>query len=168
MHDDLRAHLITTMNGDPIEDANYYGYKKYGEDCVYFVETGSHYGNGIAKALIAGFQKVFSCELNRERYTHCVERFNNCPVELHEGFSTEALKKIVPRLNKKTLFWLDAHAEGGGIPTLEELDIISEHSTTHTIMIDDIPIYFGNGESVRNKLLEVNPSYIIERWETRW
>ena len=170
MHSTLRAHLSNTMNdGAPIKDANYYGYKKYGEDCTYFVETGSHYGNGIAKALLLGFKKVVSCELNGPRYAHCVERFKDFPVELYERSSTEALKKIVPTLNKKTLFRLDAHGEGGGLPALEEIDIIGGHCNTHTIMIDDIsPQGFLDGEVLKSKLLEINPSYTIERWQNRW
>ena len=69
-------------------------------------------------------------------------------------------------MDEKTFFWLDAHDDGGGVPTFEELDLIKEFSVTNTIMIDDVPAYFGDGIELKEKLLNINPNYTIERWNT--
>ena len=145
----------------------YNGFKKYKLDCKYFVETGSHYGDGIAYAELAEFEKIFSCEFIEERYNYCISRFNhNKNIMLYHSLSLEFLKKIIPLLDEKTFFWLDAHDDGGGVPTFEELDLIKEFSVTNTIMIDDVPAYFGDGIELKEKLLNINPNYTIERWNT--
>ena len=166
----MDKHLLNTMCGESGFTPGQYcialydGFKKFKDDAVYLVETGTHFGNGTAIALLAGFEKVFTCELDEFRHQHCVGRFNDYPVELFQGFSTEGLRKIMPKLDKKTMFWLDAHAEGGGVPTMEELDIISEYTKDSTILIDDIPDYFGDGEALKKKLLDINPEDTIEMW----
>lgn len=162
----MDKHLLDTMHEIPGVYCNALleAFEKFKGEAVHLVETGTHYGNGTALGLIAGFEKVFTCELNESRYRHCVDRFSNHNVELFKGLSTEGLRKFMPKLDNKTMFWLDAHAEGGGVPTMEELDIISEYSKDSTILIDDIPAYFGDGSQLRKKLLEINPNYTIEMW----
>jgi len=162
-------YLTESMYHDGFNKALLNGFKKYGEGCPYFVETGSQYGDGIAYAAMTGFDKLFSCELSERRYKYCVNRYKDYDnIYLHNATSVEALKLILPELDKKTFFWLDAHAEGGGVPTFEELDLIKEVSTEHTIMVDDVAVYFGDGSELERKLLEVNPEYTIERWNTLW
>ena len=145
-------------------------FKRYGTGCEYFVETGTYIGGGIYKAIAAGlFTRYFSCELDEQRQKANLDKFNyRSDVELYQGYSTEALKEILPKIDRKSLFYLDAHAEGGGVPTFEELDLIKEMCDTndHTILVDDIPIYFGDGSALHEKLLWVNPEYIIERVDT--
>ena len=77
------------------------------------------------------------------------------------------MKNFLPKINKKCLFWLDAHdtfGTGGGVPTFEELEIIKNHSiNNHTIIIDDIPLYFGDGKNLENVIMSINPNYKIIR-----
>ena len=68
---------------------------------------------------------------------------------------------MLKEVDKKACFWLDAHADGGGVPTMEELDDIKEHHIKdHTIIIDDIPVYFSEcKDQLKNKILSINPDY---------
>tara|TARA_R100001443_G_scaffold12706_2_gene22415 strand:- start:4766 stop:5308 length:543 start_codon:yes stop_codon:yes gene_type:complete len=164
----MHKHLLDTMHEIPgvFSPGCYKIFSDHIGDCVNFVETGTHYGNGVAMALLIGFEKAYSCELNTDRYRHCKERFKGLPVELFNEMSTNALHDILPSLKGKTFFWLDAHGEGGGVPTYEELDMISEYTKTATIAIDDVPVYFGDGKELEKKLLSINPQYKIKRLPT--
>ncbi len=141
----------------------HYIFESFKKDCCYFIETGSHYGNSINTSLELGFEKVFSCDINNERIKHCLERFKNKNVSLFNLNSIDFLKHISKDIDKKALFWLDAHAEGGGVPTLEELKIIKHYYIkNHCILIDDIPSYFPTLKSInelKDAILDINPNY---------
>ena len=66
-------------------------------------------------------------------------------------------------MDQKACFWLDAHDEGGGVPTFEELDLIKNHSIkNHTIIVDDIPLYFADKKNkLEQKLRSINENYSI-------
>ena len=56
----------------------------------------------------------------------------------------------VTRINKPTLFWLDAHYSGGETaqgpedsPIMKELDFILNHRSDHCILIDDARCFNG-------------------------
>lgn len=134
---------------------------KYLCNAKYFVETGTHLGGGLKAALDVGFEKYFSVELSSERYAHCCELFKDEKhIFLSNDHSVPWLRSVINTIDKKSLFWLDAHGEGGGAPVFEELDIIdAHHIKTHTIIIDDIPIYYGDGTAIAKRCLEINPNY---------
>lgn len=137
--------------------------------CKYFVESGTHLGGSVDVALELGFEQIFSCEMMRERFNHCMEKYEkNENVNLWNGNSLDCFPEIVTVLDKKSLFWLDAHGEGGGVPTFEELDIIATSEIKdHSILIDDIPIYFPhNKEELKEKILSINPNYKIIEYQT--
>lgn len=139
-----------------------FGVKK---KCKYFVETGTHFGHGVQYALDHGFEQVLSCEFMEDRYQHCMERFSdNDNVSLYLGTSLECMPEMLKKVKKKACFWLDAHDEGGGVPTFEELEMIKNHSIkSHTIVIDDIPVYFSERKEELEKLiLSINEKYKIE------
>ena len=150
----------------------YYIFKDFGigRDCKHFVETGTYMGDAVNYAIGLGFEQIFSCELSKERYNHCVEKFkDNDNVHLWLGDSRDCVKEILKKVDQKACFWLDAHANGGGVPTMKELDMIKDHSIKdHTIVIDDIPIYFSRTHSARSghttedlkaRILDINPEY---------
>ena len=141
--------------------------KKYGQGCECFVETGTYNGGGIYKAIATGhFNEYISVELHEERQIANKDRFKyRDDVTLYSGWSTEAFKEILPKIEKKTFFYLDAHAEGGGVPTFEELDLIKSlcKDNNHTILVDDVPVYFGDGVALMDKLKWVNPDYTVEK-----
>ena len=76
------------------------------------------------------------------------------------------MSEMLDLVDSQTLFWLDGHVDGINADCLwDELEHIKNHNIkTHTIIVDDIPLYFEDGEKVKSKLLEINPNYqfIIE------
>jgi hypothetical protein len=163
----MDKYLLDTMHEIPgvYSPGTFKIFEQYRGSCENFVETGTHYGNGVAIALLNGFKVAYSCELNIDRYNHCKARFKDYPVNLFHGMSTDCIKEILP-VEGKTFFWLDAHAEGGGVPTYEELDIIAQHTKTATIAVDDVPVYFGDGQELKSRLLNINSNYTIKTLPT--
>lgn len=152
------------------------------KDITTFIETGALKGEGVQAAVDAGFLKIFSIEFYEPRFNRCVARFkNNCNVSMLRGNSPDVLKDMLPGINERVLFWLDAHY---GIkpetnnpipltetqPLLQELETIKAHPIkNHTILIDDVRIMNGKAanwhhisvEEVVSKLKEINPEYTI-------
>jgi hypothetical protein len=118
-----------------------------------FIETGSLVGDGIQRALDAGFEKVISIECHQGYYETSKERFkDNDNVEVILGDSSKDLYDIIKDIDEPITFWLDAHymwndpnqdisnhPGNGYVPTYDELVQIEKHPIkTHTILIDDI------------------------------
>ena len=120
--------------------------KEYAEyyDCKIFVETGTYLGD-TTNAVKNYFEKLYTIELSEELYKDIKERFKNEPlIECHQGDSKDVLKEILPKIDKKCLFWLDAHYSAGitakgdkDTPILEELEIIFNSNIDAVILIDD-------------------------------
>lgn len=133
-----------------------------------FVETGSYQGGSIDRALELGYEQVWSIEYHLTFYEALVKKYKENPkVKLFNGSSAYLLSEVLNLIgNEKCFFWLDAHdtfGTGGGVPMEDELNAIKNHlRNDHTIMIDDIPLYFGNGSELKTKLYEINPSFTIE------
>jgi len=115
-----------------------------------FIETGSHVGNGIRRALDAGFKNIYSIELSYKFYKNCCLRFEDeLQVRLYKGDASEVLPEILKDINEPVTFWLDAHYSGDDTAIgehhsslLQELDAIKQHPVkTHTILMDDIRIW---------------------------
>lgn len=143
---------------------------------TYFIESGSCEGDGIQKALAAGFPIIYSIELAPHFYQHCLRLFKGQPkVNLYQGDSTEVLPLILQQIDAPATFWLDGHYSWGNTargatnsPILKELESIKAHPIkTHTILIDDVR-QFGTVEfdfieldEIVQKILEINPNYTI-------
>ena len=141
----------------------------------YFLETGTADADCVRLALEVGFEKIISIELNETLQNENIQNhqklINDGKVELVTGDSLWEIINIIPKLDKPTTFWLDAHVDFGPMgtkrcPLYEELSAISTSSIkTHTILIDDMRIlggHWGEGISViglKEKLLEINPNY---------
>lgn len=141
-----------------------------------FVETGTCNGGGVKSALIAGFKKIYSIEINQERQEHNIERFMGINhIHLIIGDSGIDLAKLIPSIKKPATFWLDAHFEKKRIgmrtrcPLYEELDAIAQSPIkTHTIMIDDMRVIgtamWGKGivkDKIIEKIMSINSNYKI-------
>lgn len=109
------------------------------------VETGTFRGDMLA-AMQADFEHLISVELSPELWQRARTRFAGIDkIELIQGDSGVEIKKLVARLNRPALFWLDGHYSAGDTargdkdtPVLEELDaILSVPSPRHIIVIDD-------------------------------
>ena len=99
-----------------------------------------------------------------------LERFkDNDNVNLWLGVSYDTFPDMMKRIDKKSCFWLDAHGEGGGVPTFNELEEIAKNPIKdHTIIIDDVPEYFKGADKFRleKELLAINPNYKLQYYKS--
>ncbi len=140
-----------------------------------FVETGSYLGEGIKKALDAGFNNIRSIEYMHHHVLYTKKRFINTPnVKIIHGDSRFDLWEIINDIDHPITFWLDAHIypprkDGGqNCPLLEELEQIKWHPIrTHTILIDDMhccgtaSFDYLTQDDLIAQILEINPAYQI-------
>jgi hypothetical protein len=150
--------------------------EKYPNDI--FVETGTAFGESVRLALICGFKKIYSIEINpdlvqsnRQQFADLIEQGR---VEIIEGDTAKIFPELVKRLDGRTTFWLDAHWDGGPMgvvkcPLPMELDAIHQHPIkNHSIMIDDRRCFgignWGAGiveSEIIAKVKDINPLYEI-------
>jgi len=137
-------------------------FKKYKGTHKLLLETGTHKGDGVQNALNTGFEEVISVEILPEYYEACIERFKgNDKIHLFLGDSNEKMEEMLELIKEPSLIFLDGHFNNGD-PLWKELEILKSHPIkTHTIIVDDMPNYFGNGEKVKEKILEINPNYVF-------
>lgn len=150
----------------------------------YFVETGTSEGSCVELALRLNFNKIISIELNEPLQLENIRKFHSYiesgRLDLIIGDSLFELINIIPKLDKPTTFWLDAHVDDGpaGVkrcPLYEELSAIKNSKIkTHTILIDDMRCLgggnWGHGISIdglKSRLLEINPNYMF-KFEDGW
>jgi hypothetical protein len=125
----------------------------------YFFETGTLYGDGVDYALKFPFTKIYSAEIMPELATKAIEKYkNNSKVEILEGHSGDILTEYVDKLDKNTVFWLDAHFPGADAnlcsyndeedinkraPLKVELEAIQKRTSKYkdVIIIDDLRCY---------------------------
>lgn len=142
--------------------------KKY--KCNYFVETGTFRGDGVQKAIEAGFPNIYSIEENMFLFNSCRQRFaHNNTVHITFGSSSLYLYKMIWNIPDKITFWLDAHTETS-TPILDELQQIGKHDLKeHTILIDDVRLFgddryfkYVNINTVIDSVLRINKKYKVE------
>jgi hypothetical protein len=150
----------------------------------YFVETGTHKGDGIQEALDAGFEVIHSYEVFPPLFVESSKRFEgNSNVHIHLKSSVNMYDEL-SKIEEPITFWLDGHNSGTNnetgfdpenfYPLLKELHAISKHPIkTHTILIDDrrlliptnecTPHSIGFSEAkVLEAIKQINPDYTIE------
>ena len=123
----------------------------------YFFETGFYHGHTTKKAL-ESFDKTFSIEISSIHYNRGKEELkaeidSGRFVFIHDDSAN--IGSYLDLLDKKTLFWLDAHNdqfdpghEQGRLPTpivVELEQIAKNNSQRHVIMVDDINIFKKQG-----------------------
>jgi len=140
-----------------------------------FIETGSFMGDGIQKAIDAGFKKIYSIELSDKYAGICEQRFRGNPkVKIVRGDSAFVLQDILKDINEPITFWLDGHhscddtALGAyWAPLIQELEQIKNHHIkNHTILIDDMrcwqevnEVHGFVADDLRTKVKEINSGY---------
>ena len=118
--------------------------KKY--DYKILIETGTYLGSTTI-FLSNFFTKILTVELDKDLFLKTkkkLEKLNN--VEFFNDDSESFLKKIIPTIKEKSIFFLDAHYSGPGTsnlkgetPCIKELKEISKSDIKdHIIIIDDI------------------------------
>ena len=156
---------------------NYKGFRKYSD---IFIETGCAAGDGVQRALDAGFETIKSIEAATEWFIKSTRRFNSVSnVEIILGKSTDKLQAVIDDLlfNVPFIFYLDAHSSGdtsfghkecvSGDPEFQqdniikqELNIILSNYKRHIICIDDVNgLEDGHAVEYMDLCLKYNPDY---------
>lgn len=79
----------------------------------WFVESGTHIGEGIQRALNAGFKNIISVELGLNYYNFSVNRFKSkSNVHIYLGDTEDLLEGLISPINEPITFWLDGHNSG--------------------------------------------------------
>jgi hypothetical protein len=110
-----------------------------------FIETGTYHGcTSYYVSRNNPNLECFSCELDFRNFNISKSNTVNCDnLTLQHTDSINFLKSIIENrddiLDKKVLFWLDAHGAGQNEgPVLEEIKIITENFKNYYIFIDDV------------------------------
>ncbi len=144
------------------------------------VETGTCLGYSTS-SLKNHFKQVHTIELNEELYHKAVEKFKNDKnVICHQGDSKQVLKELIPKLEGKVIFFLDAHWSGDNdvdweksnwkgygvetsycgdestgqnqVPLLEEIELIVENFKGECLIyVDDADKFGWDGEGLKDK-----------------
>lgn len=118
------------------------------------VETGTYKGD-MVEAMRGKFEKIYSIELGQDLCRDAQERFkNNTDIEIFCGNSEKVLNDLIPKLDKPTLFWLDAHFSRGitakadlDTPVVKELETILRNKMSGwVILIDDAVLFNGTND----------------------
>lgn len=148
------------------------------------IETGTSYGSGVERALIAGFSEVRSVEMQPERVVINRRNFSDRPqVKIYEGDSRTQLFDMIP--DKPCVIFLDAHPSGPGSSghdnllefvkkgmveksdfhqnniLREELKIILKSAHKHLIILDD-------QDEVVEEWIEMFPDYYHEHVNSKY
>ena len=139
------------------------------------VETGTYMGDMLA-GMLSNFDELYSIELSPIYYERAQLRFARRPkVRLLCGDSGEKLAELLPRLQNRTLFWLDAHFSGGNTargaidtPIMQELArILGRPDSRDVVLIDDARCFIGHDgyptiDEVRQYVTSKRPDYDVE------
>jgi len=113
------------------------------KNAEYFVETGTAYGDTL-KFIVDNFKnmKAISCEPDNYRHGVVTEYIPDAEiVKITSPQIFEYVKEKYPdSLDKKTIFWLDAHGDYNGTvfwPLREEIEFIKNNYKDYYILIDD-------------------------------
>jgi tetratricopeptide (TPR) repeat protein len=119
------------------------------------VETGTYMGTTAEKAS-KYFKEVHTVELSEKLHKDAQERLKAITnIHCHQGHSGDVLKALLPKVEGRVLFWLDAHWSGGvtALGTTksairDELSAInaSVQKENCVILIDDIRAFHGKKE----------------------
>lgn len=143
--------------------------------CPYFVETGTAYGETV-EAVRNDFLEVWTIELSQHFYELALANFANIKnVHPIQGDSGERLLDVIPFLNRRTVFWLDAHWSGGATirgredtPILRELDAILKNVQVFSvILIDDVRSFrkdptYPKLDALKDYIIEEAPGAFLE------
>lgn len=115
-----------------------------------FVETGTNYG-GTIFGVENIFDELYTIELKKEFYEYCKNKYTGNKINFILGDSSKVFVDLIPKLEKNTVFYLDAHwsaqntAKGDKEnPLLEELEQINKIKAHAIIIIDDYRLFGVN------------------------
>lgn len=137
-----------------------------------FVETGTYLGSTI-DAVKGTFDRIFTIELDKLLFQRAQKKFKKYQhITVLQGDSAKVLPKVLKKIIKPAIFWLDAHYSKGitargreDTPIMNELKfILNHHIKSHTILIDDAHMFKGEGDytsiqRLKSSILKRNPNY---------
>lgn len=115
-----------------------------------FVETGTFQGRTTKWAGL-NFFRVHTVDVHIDYLKQAQAACQLLPVAFYHGRSEVMLQTIISRLDRPTLFWLDAHWSADlayqqldiVCPVLEEIEVINQrcNKQRHVVMIDDARLF---------------------------
>lgn len=139
------------------------------------IETGTYLGTTVSanKNILS---QIYSIELDKKLYERAKNKFRRFRnIQIIHGDSSFILPKIIKKIKKPCLFWLDAHYSKGittkGVkqtPVWEELASILNHKIKrHVILIDDANTFTGKNDypkvaEIKKIMLKKNNYYNME------
>lgn len=156
-------------------------YKEFLKYSYTFVETGNAAGDGLQRAIDAGFKRIYGVEAQKMYYDMCFTRFliQFPNVIIFHGKSVDQLPVLLNLFSREAVFFLDAHVsgdtsygyqewlkDGENGPTSQdniikaELAIILANYNKHVIIIDDVNgLADGHAVQYMDIMLQANPDY---------
>lgn len=126
-----------------------------------FVETGCFHGSGLKFAKDIGFQNLYSCDINQTYVDECRNKFPGADIRHQESISF--LKEVLPTIQGRSLFWLDAHYPVyygldnedtvTKFPLVEELKLVKSlkpNFDQDVIVCDDLRVLLPDGNPYYN------------------
>ena len=145
-------------------------FNKYKNNNTIFVETGTHLGSSVRRALGVGYERILSVEPFDQDYLHCKNLFKDNPqVSLFHGYSEDLFSKMMDIVTAPATIFLDAHTNSwfkeGTMPLAHELSVLQSHPIkNHTIIVDDYE--HGCGISCVSEIIKIintiNDNYRFE------
>ncbi len=137
-----------------------------------FVETSTYLGETSIECAKL-FKEVYTVEENHKLFLKAKKKFKNVPnVYCFEGTADTVLKKHLPKIQGRILFWLDSHHKyaldkNQAISALnKELDAIKASEVKDAVvLINQIQIFQKTEEDgysldqLKESVLEINPDY---------
>ena len=163
-----------------------FDYKEFRKYSDVFIETGCAAGDGVQRALDAGFETIKSIEAATEWFVKSARRFTgSSKIEIYFGKSTDRLSEVITDFFpiEPMVFYLDAHSSGdtsfghkeciSGDPEFQqdniikqELNIILSNYKRHIICIDDVNgLEDGHAVEYMNLCLKYNPEYTFRFYD---
>lgn len=133
------------------------------------IETGTFHGK-MVKNVLRYFGKIYSIEISKDLYNE-VSQWIPEHVELINGDSSIELPKLMDRIDRKSLFWLDSHwcknESGKGpinCPILDELNCILRQPYEHVLLMDDARLFGRDGWPRLNDVKDLCKSLKPDWW----
>ncbi|MBC8472004.1 MAG: hypothetical protein H8D56_21295 [Planctomycetes bacterium] len=141
-----------------------------------FIETGTYKGK-MVYSVIPHVKEIFSIELDETHFQNTQKRFAGYPnIHILQGQSDKILPKILNKIEKPCLFWLDAHWSGGSTakgdietPIMWEMQCILDHprGAEHVVLIDDARCFTGESdyptlEGLESFIRSFYPDWVFE------
>jgi len=130
-----------------------------------FIETGTWRGDTLNNAKNY-FKQLYSVEKRKTTYLETVKRFRNKnSIYLFCDDSPNFLSKILPTIDERIIFWLDAHDSIDSTAILQEIEEIKKHCTKLPIILVDDIVDFARSNSypsvqkLKNAILSIDKDY---------